>query len=256
MLMIESSSHMKHHLQCAVQQEPHQILHLPRKIAFQNLRKMYLIRAWSDHEVRRGLLSRFGDAFCIEIPAIYPNFTRCCALPRQVTLRHHQMLHIATGSDTCKITTCLRLPRKVTSGKITKYCACHEKWLSWLSLLGQMRCEWCGTLLNCYLTELLLDWPVTLLNCYLTELLLDWTATDWTATWLKLFLDWTGARLSCYRTELLFYWTVTWLSCYLTETVTLLRCLLYWAVALLSVTLLSCYFTEPLLFWAVILLNC
>ena len=67
----------------------------------------------------------------------------------------------------------------------------HWATLLWVTLL------WAVTLLNCYLTELLL----LLANSYFTELLLDWTVT----------------LQNCYLTELLFYWTVTWLSCYLTE---------------------------------------
>ena len=137
------------------------------------------------------------------------------------------------------------------------------------------------TLLNYYITELLLDWAVaTLLSCYLTERLLDWavatlvscyltvpnsapatksdtatgpnsapaTKSDKTVTLLNwyIILCWAVAKLlSCYLTELLLYWSVTSLSCYFTEL------LLYW-----TVTLLSWYFTELVRFWAVTLLNC
>ena len=52
------------------------------------------------------------------------------------------------------------------------------------------------------LTELLVDWAVTLLSCYLTELLIDWIVTYWAVT-----------LLSCYLTELLLDWTVTLLNC-------------------------------------------
>ena len=141
---------------------------------------------------------------------------------------------------------------------VTKYCACHAKWLSWVmsvryetsftmrwatGLILQrhqilLRCYFTElllywavtllnlTLLNCYFTELLLYWTVTLLSCYFTELLLDWTVTYWAVT-----------LPSCYFTELLLYWTVTEL--FLSELV------LDWAV-----TLLSFYFTELLLYWS------
>ena len=166
-----SSSHMKRHLQCAEQQaspsnltkyctchakwlswlmsvtyetsftmrgatsitlQPHQILRLPRKIAFQNLREIVqkqlkchlqcaadssmirtwsehdptMIRPWSDHElvishppVRGGYISCFEDAFCIENYNIsrsgyLPRFHRILRLPRKVTLQDHQILHL------------------------------------------------------------------------------------------------------------------------------------------------------------------
>ena len=166
-----SCSHMKRHLQCAEQQaspsnltkycachakwlswlilltyeftmrgatginlQPHQILRLPRKIAFQNQREIVrkqlkchlqcaadssMIRPWSDHElvishppVRRGYFSHFGDAFCIENYNILrsgylPRFHRILRLPRKVTLQHHQIL---------------RLPRKIAFQNQRKIC--------------------------------------------------------------------------------------------------------------------------------------
>ena len=167
-----SSSHMKRHLQCAEQQaspsnltkyctchakwlswlmsvtyetsftmrgatsitlQPHQILRLPRKIAFQNLREIVrkqlkchlqcaadssMIRTWSEHDPTMNSSSRtrpFAEVtfraskthFVLKIttfraPAIYPDFTEYCAC--------HEKWH----------------------SKITKYCTCHEKWFSWL----------------------------------------------------------------------------------------------------------------------------
>ena len=167
-----SSSHMKRHLQCAEQQaspsnltkyctchakwlswlmsvtyetsftmrgatsitlQPHQILRLPRKIAFQNLREIVrkqlkchlqcaadssMIRTWSEHDPTMNSSSRtrpFAEVtfraskthFVMKIttfraPAIYPDFTEYCAC--------HEKWH----------------------SKITKYCTCHEKWFSWL----------------------------------------------------------------------------------------------------------------------------
>ena len=174
--------------------QPHQILRLPRKIAFQNQRKICrkqlkrqfqcatdpnTIRTRSDHElvishppVRRGYFSRFGDAFCIE----NYNISR-------------------------------------------KYCAWRKKWHSELLLLN---CYWTELFLllnwavpelwlNCYWTELLLNWAVTelLLNWAVTELLLNWAVTD-------LLVNWAVTELSCYWTELLLscYWAATELSCY------------------------------------------
>ena len=163
--------------------------------------------------------------------------------------------------------------------KITKCCACHEKWpwtVTWLhsyldSAFTELLLDWAVTTellldrtvtwLNCYLTKLLLYCAVTLLNCYLTQLILYWAVTLLSCYFTELLLDWAVTLLSRYFTELLLYWAVTWLSCYLTEM------LLYWAVTLLScyltelllcwaVTLLSCYFTELLLDWALTLLNC
>ena len=133
-----STSHMKRHLQCAEQQEspsnftkycachakwsswlilityeasltmrratgiplqPHQILRLPRKIAFQNLRNIHqkqlkchlqcatdpaMIRTRSDHElvishppVRWGYFSRFGDA-CLPRKMTVQNLNEIC----------------------------------------------------------------------------------------------------------------------------------------------------------------------------------
>ena len=172
-------SHMKRHLQCAEQQDSssnvtkyctchakwlswamsvtyetwftvrratsitfqrHQILRLPRKIAFQNLREIVrkqlqchlqcatdstMIRAWSEHElvishppVRRAYFSLSRDAFCIENYRIsrsgyLPRFHQILPLPRKVTLRHHQILRLPR-KVTLQDHQILRLPRKVT----------------------------------------------------------------------------------------------------------------------------------------------
>ena len=120
--------------------QPHQILRLPRKIAFQNLREIVrkqlkcqfqcaadssMIRTRSEHElvishppVRRGYFSRFGDAFCIENYNIsrsgyLPRFHRILRQPRKVTLRHHQILRLPR-KVTLRHHKMLHLPRKVT----------------------------------------------------------------------------------------------------------------------------------------------
>ena len=106
--------------------QPHQILRLPRKIAFQNLSEILrerlkrqfqcaadssMIRTWSEHDptihelvishppVRGGYISCFEDAFCIENYNIsrsgyLPRFHRILRLPRKVTLQDHQILHL------------------------------------------------------------------------------------------------------------------------------------------------------------------
>ena len=165
----------------------HQILRLPRKIAFQNRREIVyevsftmrdrsendptMIREWSDHElvishppVRRGYFSRFGDAFCIDNYNIsrsgyLPKFHRILRPPRKVTLQDHQILPLPR-KVTLQDHQMLRLPQKVT--------------------------------LKCYLTELLTS-TGTLLNYYFTKLLNYWLSCDFTELWL--------------------YWAVTLLSC-------------------------------------------
>ena len=101
--------------------QPHQILRLPRKIAFQNLREIVrkqlkrhfqcaadssMIRTWSDHEiaklnpsVRGAYFSPLGNAFCIENYNIsrsgyLPKFHRILRLPGKVTLQDHQILRL------------------------------------------------------------------------------------------------------------------------------------------------------------------
>ena len=137
-------------------------------------------------------------------PAIYPNFTKCCAghekrhsnitsLPRKVTLQHHQILglpwkvtvqnhQIATKNDTA------------TSPNA---CTWRDKWLSWLILLRKARCEWCVTRLMWLVS---LDWAVNWMSCYLTELFLDWTVTLLNFSWLHCYF--TELVLNCCFTEL------------------------------------------------------
>ena len=103
--------------------QPHQILRLPRKMTFQNLRQICWkrlkchfqcatdprpFREWSDHENanrnpprRRGYFSRSPEADSIE------NY------------------NVSRSGYHSKFHRILRLPRKVN---FTKYCACHEKW--------------------------------------------------------------------------------------------------------------------------------
>ena len=171
--------------------QPHQILRLLRKIAFQNLReicrkrlKRHLqwrtIRQWSDHEsdhdpsmnsssrTRPFAEVTFRDSethfvlknITFRASAIYPNLTEYCAC--------HGKWH-------CNITKCW---------------ACHEKWHCHISnIVRATKSD----------TEQLLDWAVTSLSCYFPE------------------PHWTVTLLSCYFTELLLYWAVTLLSCYFTE---------------------------------------
>ena len=228
-----------------------QMLRLPRKIAFQNLREICgkrmkrhlmsftlrsrfehnptMIRPWTRHlapaRSPRLLVELRRQVFVLKIatfgpPAICPNFTKCCT--------YHEKWH-------CNITFCF-------SHLLTKYCTCHAKWPSyWLKRyfidpLHELLLYWAVTLLSCYFTEPLLSWAVTLLSCYWTDLLLYWVVTLLSSFFTELLLYWSINLLSCYFTELLLYWTVTLGSCYFTEL------LLYWAV-----TLLSCYFTVTLL---------
>ena len=152
------------------------------------------IPAWSEHDLLilgppfcRAYFSRFGDAFCMEnttfcAPAIYPNFTQCCAC------------HEKRRSNTTKCATNAAPATKNDSHAWSWYDTWDvsdvwwQMWVMWL-----MSFDWT-------VTERWLGWNVTLLNCYLTELFLDLTVT-----WLMLF-DWTVIWLNCYLTELLFHW--------------------------------------------------
>ena len=108
--------------------QPHQILRLPRKMTFQNLRKIWwkqmkrhfqcatdpsMIREWSEHDPTTNSQTatrRAAEVTCrarqkqillkittFRAPAIIPNFTEYCAC--------HEKWHL----------------------NFTKYCACHEK---------------------------------------------------------------------------------------------------------------------------------
>ena len=193
-----SCSHIKRHLQCAEQQEPHQILRLQRKIAFQNLRKMYLIRAWSDH----GPTMKFAE----------------------VTFR---------ASETHFVLKFRLMIDPARTNEMWVMCDFTELLLDWAftwltCYFTELLLDWAVTWLNCYLTELFLDWTGARLSCYRTELLFYWTVTWLSCHFTELLLDWTVTLLSCYFTELLLYWSVTLLSCYFTEP------LLFWAVILLN----------------------
>ena len=150
--------------------QPHQILHLPYKIAIQNVSEIWrkqlkrhlqraadstMIRPWSEHEiaklklpVRRAYFSPLCNAFCIENYNIsrsgyLPKFDRILRLPRKVTCLPRKV--------TLQMDQIVQLPWRVT--KLLLY--------------------WTITLLSCYLTErLLLCLAVTWLNCYLTGPLL------------------------------------------------------------------------------------
>ena len=317
-----SASHMKRHFQCAEQQaspsnltkdcachakwiswfirityetsftmrgatgitlQSHQRLHLPRKIAIQNLREICwkrlrrhvtwrTIRAWSEHDPSMKLQNwtrPFAEVtfppsathFVLNIekynmsraPAIYQDFTKCCACQEKwhSVITKYCTCHAKWHCHITKYCAC----HKKGHSDITKCCACHAKRLSWLILLTYetsftMRGATKVTL-QCYLAELLLYWAVILLSWYLTELLLDWAVT----------------LLSCYLTELLLHWAVTLLRCYFTELWSTELLLSYFTEVLLywTVTLLSCYLTEllrdwtvtePLLYWTVTWLSC
>ena len=98
--------------------QPHQILRLPRKIALQNLREICrkqlkrhlecaadssMIRTWSDHESKTE-------------PRPFAELT----FPPSAT---HFVLKITT------------FPAPAIYPNLTEYCACHEKWFSWLIIV-------------------------------------------------------------------------------------------------------------------------
>ena len=119
--------------------QPHQILRLPRKMTFQNLRQICwkrlkchfqcatdptMIRDRSDHENaklnpprRRGYFRARQKQILLKIttfraPAIIPNFTEYCAC--------HEKWHL----NFTKYCAC----HEKWHLNFTKYCACHEKW--------------------------------------------------------------------------------------------------------------------------------
>ena len=113
------------------------------------------IRTWSEPKllishppVRRAYFSRFGDAFRIENNNIsrsgyLPKFDRILRMPRTVTLQHHQimclprkmtlMTHDWSSSHMKRHLQCAE--HQVSSTNVTKYCACHVKWLAWVILM-------------------------------------------------------------------------------------------------------------------------
>ena len=172
--------------------------------------------------------------------------------------------------------------QQVSLSKLTKCCACHEKWISSLILfthetLFTMRGatsvivqthqilrlprkmtvqnlkEICWKRMKRHF-QCAADWAVTWLSYYWAVTWLSYDLTelwrDWAVTWLscdvtELWLDWAMTWLSCDLTELWLDWAITWLSYDLTEL------LLDWAVTWLSYDL-----TDLWLDWAVTWLSC
>ena len=93
------------------------------------------VREWSDHDPNMIQWSEH-ELVISHPPAIYPNFTKCCAC--------HKKRH-------CNITKCCACHKKWHS-KITKYCTSQEKWHCHVTKC----CTWHVTLLDCYFTGLLL----------------------------------------------------------------------------------------------------
>ena len=194
----------------------HQILRLPRKwdskspkfmkktcwkrmkrhLQFTMADNARLIWAWSEHELwssrshrspsllftlwRRSLYRKMRHFVLRLSTVISPNAAPARKSDTPTSPNVREKCH-------CNITKCYH---EKWDSNVTKYCACHEKWLSWLILLRQMRCamcdgrcewcDWCHLIelwLNCDLREQRQDRTVTLLNCYMTELLRDWTVT-------------------------------------------------------------------------------
>ena len=197
----------------------HQILRLPRKwhskspkfmkktcwkrmkrhLQFTMADNARLIRAWSEHELwssrshrspsllftlwRRSLYRKMRHFVLRLSTVISPNAAPARKSDTPTSPNVREKCH-------CNITKCYH---EKWDSNVTKYCACHEKWLSWLILLRQMRCamcdgrcEWCDwchlteLLLNCDLREQRQDRTVTLLNCYIR---------DWAITWLNCYLS-------------------------------------------------------------------
>ena len=154
-----SSSHMKRYLQCAEQQVASS--NITKYCAchakwFSKISETFLqnrwnvnynarpIRAGSDHDPRmkpslrnpprnRGYFSRPPQAFCIEKYNIsrsgyHSKFHQILRLPRKVTPQLHKILRLPRKMVQCA-------EQQVASFNITKYCACHAKWLSWLILV-------------------------------------------------------------------------------------------------------------------------
>ena len=190
-------SHMKRHLQCAEQQvspsnltkccachekwhawlilvtyetsftmrgttgitlQPHQILRLPRKIVFQNLRKICrkqlkrqfqcaadstMIRPWSDHgptmirpwtrhlaparsprlllALRRRILYWKLQPFTLRLSTqISPNTAPATKSDSHEWCPSHLKRHLQCAEQ------------QDSSSNVTKYCTCHAKWLSWV----------------------------------------------------------------------------------------------------------------------------
>ena len=218
--------------------QPHQILRLPRRIAFQNLREICRKRLTSHLQWRA--VPRRSSYWKLQ------HF----ALRRSTQISPKTAP--ATKSDTA---TSPNSAPATKSDRTVKYLT--EVLLDWtVTLLDST-----VTLLNCYLTELLLYWTVSWLKCYFTELLPffpqcntskmnpyphNWRLRRLPCLWqiccqlclkIKWFMVpffphfthrqplelqhciwwegcWAVTWLNCCLTELLLYWTVAWLSCY------------------------------------------
>ena len=139
----------------------HQILRLPRKMTFQNMKPICYdptmkLQNWTPPFAELTFSPSATHFVCksttFRAPTIYPKFTKCCAcheilrLPRNVTLQHQQML---------------RLPRKVRLQRhqivrLPRKAALQHQVLR----LFNRTVTW----LNCYLTELLLCWVLYMLK--------------------------------------------------------------------------------------------
>ena len=107
-----SISHMKRHLQCAEQQasplQPHQILHLPRKMnpmidPHHIWNVIYNARSKRHH------------------PPTSPNTAPATPNESHDWSASHMKRHLQCGEQ------------QASTSDLTKYCACHAKWMSWLS---------------------------------------------------------------------------------------------------------------------------
>ena len=267
--------------------QPHQILCLPRKIAFQNLRE--IARKQLKPHLHWRTISRMIRPWSEPDPSMkLQNWTRPFAEltfpPRQRILYwklQHFALRLSTqiSPNTAPATkrhshdwsspheTSFTMRRATgLPSNVTKYCACHAKWLSWVMSVTYETSltmpatqndshEWCPSHMkrNLQCAEQRAS-PSNLTECCTGK----WHAWLILVTYVNVIYNARSNRhypptSSCYFTELLLYWAVTLLSCYFTElllygTVSLLSCyltelLLYWAVTLQPFTLLSCYFT-------------
>ena len=289
-----SASHMKHHFQCAEQQEPpsnftkycachakwmssmicvtyetsfpmrgaskvtlqpHQILRLPRNLETQDFSR-YSLNASANRKTIRG----YPRIKSSSRTRRFEDLTR----PILETILYCKIQHFALRlspkmSRSAAPVTKSHPPTSPNTAPATQ----NELWT--VTLLNcdctELLLDWTVAVLNCDCTELWLYRTVTLLNCYFTELWLYWIVTVLNCYLTDLLLDWTVTLLNCYITELLLYWTVTLLNCYFTElwlywTVTLLNCYLTDLWLYWTVILLNCYLTDLLLYWTVTLLNC
>ena len=159
-----SSLHMKPHFQCAEQQVSlsnltkycacHEKWHckISEKICknrWNVISNAGTIRAWSDHENENrnpprkwGYFSSSPGAFSIvkhnvSSPILHSNIHQVLRLPQKVTLDLHQILPLPR-----KVTLEPHMKRhlqcaeqQMSRSNLTKYCACHEKWVLCLILV-------------------------------------------------------------------------------------------------------------------------